>query len=93
MFRANTMLLCGFIAALASESFAQTSADPNSAPNPYRLDTNWLKMPDGRKLGQVPASISIPMARACGCLSGAEQETASTLRLIRSRNSTLPETW
>jgi DNA-binding beta-propeller fold protein YncE len=54
MFRANTMLLCGFIAALASVSFAQTSADPNSAPNPYRLDTNWLKMPDGRKLGQVP---------------------------------------
>ncbi|HSV24676.1 MAG TPA: peptidyl-alpha-hydroxyglycine alpha-amidating lyase family protein [Xanthobacteraceae bacterium] len=35
-------------------AFAQTP-DPNSAPNPYRLEENWAKLPDGRKFGQVIA--------------------------------------
>ena len=25
--------------------------DPNSAPNPYRMEMDWLKMPEGRKMG------------------------------------------
>src|SRR5271170_7054233 len=58
MFRVSTVtLLFAIIAAastgLRSESFAQAPADPNGAPNPYRRDANWLKFPDGRKLGQV----------------------------------------
>jgi len=58
MFRANTMrLLFGITVAVsagfATELFAQAPADPNGAPNPYRLDANWLKAPDGRKIGQV----------------------------------------
>jgi sugar lactone lactonase YvrE len=51
-------LLFGIIAAASTgpvaQSFAQAPADPNGAPNPYRLDANWLKIPDGRKIGQVP---------------------------------------
>ena len=47
--------LCGrHIASLvvcAAPSFAQTSPDPNAAPNPYRLDDGWAKLPPGRKWG------------------------------------------
>src|SRR5882757_624478 len=58
MFRASTLTLLFGIVAAASigpgvQSFAQTPADPNGAPNPYRLDENWLKIPEGRKIGQV----------------------------------------
>jgi sugar lactone lactonase YvrE len=35
----------------ATPSFAQTTADPNAAPNPYRLDEGWAKLPAGRKWG------------------------------------------
>src|SRR5215470_20064243 len=58
MLRVRTIpLLFGIIAAAIAwpeaELFAQAPADPNGAPNPYRLDANWLKMPEGRKMGQV----------------------------------------
>src|SRR5882724_12364963 len=58
MFRARTItLLFGIIVAASTgpgaQLFAQAPADPNGAPNPYRLDANWLKLPDGRKFGQV----------------------------------------
>ena len=41
------------IAAIAMQgegSFAQT-ADPNAAPNPYRVEEGWAKLPQGRKWG------------------------------------------
>ena len=54
MFRASTIILAlGITTALGSASFAQAPVDPNGAPNPYRLDENWLKIPEGRKIGQV----------------------------------------
>src|SRR6202163_355663 len=34
-------------------SYAQGAPDPNAAPNPYRLDEGWAKLPDGRKIGAV----------------------------------------
>jgi hypothetical protein len=37
-------------AAPADKSYAQAS-DPNAAPNPYRLDDGWAKLPAGRKFG------------------------------------------
>src|SRR5579872_2675961 len=58
MFRLSTTtflfgtLLFGLTAAPQGPSYAQ-APDPNSAPNPYRLDANWLKTADGRKIGQV----------------------------------------
>jgi sugar lactone lactonase YvrE len=65
-------LVFGIIAAFDAPSFAQVPADPNGAPNPYRLDANWLKFPDGRKLGQVtgvdidPDGKSIWVFERCG---------------------------
>jgi sugar lactone lactonase YvrE len=51
-------LLCGIavvaaIAMSAVPSFAQTNPDPNSAPNPYRLDEGWAKQPIGRGFGST----------------------------------------
>jgi DNA-binding beta-propeller fold protein YncE len=58
MFRVSTIaLLFGIIATAITwpeaELFAQATTDPNGAPNLYRLEANWLKTPDGRKIGQV----------------------------------------
>src|SRR5262249_673475 len=39
------------VALSAGQAVAQTTPDPNSAPNPYRMEENWGKKPDGRKLG------------------------------------------
>ena len=73
MFRVTTMMfLFGFSAALEAPSFAQVSIDPNGASNPYRLDADWLKFPDGRKLGQVtgvdidPDGKSVWVFERCG---------------------------
>jgi sugar lactone lactonase YvrE len=33
------------------KSYAQGAPDPNAAPNPYRLDEGWAKLPEGRKWG------------------------------------------
>src|SRR3954470_24191383 len=32
---------------------AQSGQDPNAYPNPYTLEDNWAKLPDGRKMGQA----------------------------------------
>lgn len=37
------------IALWSAPSFTQTNPDPNAAPNPYRLDEGWAKLPAGRK--------------------------------------------
>jgi sugar lactone lactonase YvrE len=39
---------------------AQSAADPNGAPNPYQIEAGWLKMPEGRKMGQA---ISVDVDR------------------------------
>src|SRR5437879_6314259 len=54
--RVKCTLAFAMVAAIAmsGELYAQTP-DPNSAPNPYRLDNNWAKLPEGRKMGQAIA--------------------------------------
>ncbi len=52
----ETKFAIGFAVAAAfamsgSHGFAQSASDPNAAPNPYKLDEGWLKMPEGRKIG------------------------------------------
>src|SRR5437763_772724 len=37
-------------AAAGDKSYAQ-APDPHGAPNPYRLDDGWAKLPDGRSWG------------------------------------------
>src|ERR1700688_687976 len=49
-------LACAVVAAFAmsgDRSYAQGAPDPNAAPNPYRLDEGWAKLPEGRKIGAV----------------------------------------
>jgi sugar lactone lactonase YvrE len=52
----ETKFALGFavVAAFAlsgNHSFAQGAPDPNAAPNPYKLDEGWMKLPEGRKIG------------------------------------------
>ncbi len=42
---------------LGFEGLAQ-APDPNGAPNPYRMEENWAKMPDGRRMG-APIGVEI----------------------------------
>src|SRR5215469_11976299 len=49
------------LVARSTPSFAQT--DPNAAPNPYRLDEGWAKLPPGRNWG---ATFGISVDRSDG---------------------------
>ena len=62
--RAVTIALGVAIAAAfalsAEKSYAQTGYGPNDAPNPYKFDYGWAKLPDGRKWG---AAVGVAMDR------------------------------
>ena len=45
---------------MPERSVAQHGADPNGAPNPYRVDEGWAKLPPGRKWG---AAIGVEIDR------------------------------
>lgn len=49
--------------AFAMPSSAQTGTDPNAAPNPYRLDEGWAKLPPGRNWG---ATFGVSVDRSDG---------------------------
>jgi hypothetical protein len=51
------------ILAWATPSSAQVNPDPNAAPNPYRLDEGWAKLPTGRNWG---ATFGISVDRSDG---------------------------
>jgi sugar lactone lactonase YvrE len=58
MKRANTVALMLGVAgvaliAMSSDRTYSQANDLNAAPNPYRLDDNWAKMPAGRKMGSA----------------------------------------
>lgn len=54
---------------------AQSNAEPNSLPNPYRTIEDWAKLPDGRQWGSTSAvdidcdGKSIWVAERCGANS------------------------
>jgi sugar lactone lactonase YvrE len=54
------LALVAAIAMVGEGIFAQGGADPNAAPNPYRVDEGWAKLPQGRKWG---AAIGIDIDR------------------------------
>jgi hypothetical protein len=39
------------------------AADPNAAPNPYKMQDNWAQLPDGRKFG---AAIKVQVDHSDG---------------------------
>src|ERR1700683_5023978 len=55
-------LLAAFAMA-GDKSYAQGAPDPNAAPNPYRLDEGWAKLPQGRNWG---ATFGISVDRSDG---------------------------
>jgi len=59
---AMTLLLGAVVVAALSggHAFAQATAGQDVAPDPYRHDIGWLKVPEGRKMGQ---SINVDMDR------------------------------
>ena len=61
--RTRYLLVAATAAAIALPgeiACAQGGADPNAAPNPYRVDEGWAKLPEGRKWG---AAIGIDIDR------------------------------
>jgi len=59
----------------ASRQLAPTQAPTNDAPNPYRTEEGWAKMPEGRTWGATsavdidPDGVSIWVAERCGANS------------------------
>src|SRR5579862_7277845 len=49
--------------ALSTPSFAQGTSGPNAAPNPYRQDEGWAKLPAGRNWG---ATFGVSVDRSDG---------------------------
>ena len=43
----------GALIALSGDRLCAQGADPNAAPNPYKMQETWAKLPDGRKLGSA----------------------------------------
>ena len=41
----------GVWAISSDRGYTQAAADPNAAPNPYKMQDNWLQLPQGRQLG------------------------------------------
>jgi len=39
--------------AMGGDRSRAQATDPNSAPNPYKMQENWLQLPAGRKIGQA----------------------------------------
>jgi hypothetical protein len=48
-------LMLGFavVATMALSAGRAQAEDPNAAPNPYRAEENWAKLPAGRAWGQA----------------------------------------
>jgi len=59
-------LVAGVVAgawAVSSDRGYTQAADPNAAPNPYKMQDNWLQLPQGRKLG---AAIKVQVDHSDG---------------------------
>ena len=51
--RMRLMLVVAIIATMSLSAGQAQAEDPNAAPNPYRAEENWAKLPAGRMWGQV----------------------------------------
>jgi NHL repeat len=58
-----TAAIVAAFALSATPSFAQVTPDPNAAPNPYKPDDGWAKLPAGRNWG---ATFGISVDRSDG---------------------------
>src|SRR5262245_63083020 len=51
--RVRLMLGVAVAATMALSAGRAHAEDPNAAPNPYRAEENWAKLPEGRAWGQA----------------------------------------
>src|ERR1700730_12307866 len=63
--RATLMIgiAAGALMAMSGNRLYAQGADPNAAPNPYKMQETWAKLPDGRKFG---AAIKVQVDHSDG---------------------------
>src|ERR1700757_3424715 len=64
-FRAIVMIAAAAsaLSGMAGERLYAQGADPNAAPNPYKMQENWAQLPEGRKFG---AAIKVQIDHSDG---------------------------
>ena len=64
-FRATVMMAAAAsaLSGMAGERLYAQGADPNAAPNPYKMQENWAQLPEGRKFG---AAIKVQVDHSDG---------------------------
>jgi len=64
-FRATVMIAAAAsaLSGMAGERLYAQGADPNAAPNPYKMQENWAQLPEGRKFG---AAIKVQVDHSDG---------------------------
>src|SRR5215831_16605937 len=63
-FQATVMIAAvGALSGMAGERLYAQGADPNAAPNPYKMQENWAQLPEGRKFG---AAIKVQIDHSDG---------------------------
>ena len=64
-FRATVMIAAaaGALTGMSGERLCAQGADPNAAPNPYKMQENWAQLPEGRKFG---AAIKVQVDHSDG---------------------------
>src|SRR5262245_18023097 len=91
-FRATVMIAAaaGGLSGTVDERLYAQSADPNAAPNPYKMQENWAQLPEGRKFS---AAIKVQVDHGDGksiwvfVRCGATECTHSTLAPIEKFDS------
>src|SRR5215467_5583746 len=53
----------GALTTIFGDRLYAQGVDPNAAPNPYKMQENWAKLPDGRKFG---AAIKVQVDHSDG---------------------------
>jgi hypothetical protein len=43
----------GALVAMPGHRLYAQGTDPNAAPNPYKMQDDWMQLPSGRKIGQA----------------------------------------
>src|SRR5262245_27976437 len=64
-FRATVMIVAaaGALTGMAGERLCAQGADPNAAPNPYKMQESWAQLGEGRKFG---AAIKVQVDHSDG---------------------------
>ena len=65
------------VAISAATPSARAEDGPNAAPNPYRTEEGWAKLPEGRKWGMTIGLEIDRDGKSCGCSTAAAAKTCA----------------